>query len=229
MALDRVEAVGMCWEDGMVLARFLPRDEQFFNHFREAADNAAETARLLADVVEGGSDAERNVRRLRDLEHHGDEISHRIFSALNSTFVTPLDRDDIRDLTTALDTFVDDLEETGKRLWLYRLGAPTEPARHFARILKEQGEIISRAVPLLEHTGQNADEIRRCMLELHRLENEGDDALSLALAALYDGVTEIPALIGALRWGELYHLLEQACDSGEDVADIFEGMLLKYA
>jgi uncharacterized protein Yka (UPF0111/DUF47 family) len=101
----------------MVLARFLPRDEQFFAHFRDAAENAAETARLLAEVVENGNETERKVRRLRDLEHHGDEISHRIFSSLNSTFVTPLDREEIRALATALDNFVGDLEETGKRLW----------------------------------------------------------------------------------------------------------------
>lgn len=213
----------------MVLARFLPRDEQFFTHFRDAAENAAEVARLLGEIVDNGSETERRVRRLRDLEHHGDEISHRIFSALNSTFVTPLDRDDIRDLTTALDNFVDDIEEIGKRLWLYKLGAPTEVAHLYARILKEQGETIARAVPLVEKTGANAEELRRHVLELHRLENEGDDALSSALAALYDGVTQIPELICALRWGELYQLLEDASDRGEDVADILEGILLKYA
>jgi uncharacterized protein len=213
----------------MVLARFLPRDEQFFAHFREAAENAAETARILGEVVENGTETERKVRRLRDLEHHGDEISQRIFRALNSTFVTPLDREDIRELTTALDNFVDDIEEIGKRLWLYRLGAPTEVARLFARILKEQGETIARAVPLLEKTGNNAEELRRHVLELHRLENEGDDALSTALAALYDGVTAIPELVCALRWGELYQILEDASDRGEDVADILEGILLKYA
>src|ERR671921_1458062 len=107
----------------MVLARFLPRDEQFFDQFEDAGANAAQVTEVLAKVVANGADREREIRLLRDLEHRGDEISHRIFSALNSTFVTPLDRDDIRDLTTALDTFVDDLEETGKRLWLYRLGA----------------------------------------------------------------------------------------------------------
>lgn len=213
----------------MVLARFLPRDEQFFTHFRDAAENAAETARLLVEVIENGTETERKVRRLRDLETHGDEISHRIFSALNSTFVTPLDREDIRDLTTALDNFVDDIEEIGKRLWLYRLGAPTNPARLLARILKEQGEIIGRSVPLLERTGPNAEDLRRCVLELHRLENEGDDALNAALAGLYDGVTEIPALIAALRWGELYQQLEDATDRAEDVADTLEGILLKYA
>ena len=113
----------------MVLARFLPKDEQFFSHFKDAADNAAETARVLTEVVDGGADTERRVRRLRDLEHQGDEISHRIFNALNSTFVTPLDREDIRGLTTSIDDFVDGLEEAGKRVWLYRLGAPTGTAR----------------------------------------------------------------------------------------------------
>jgi len=213
----------------MVLARFLPRDEQFFTHFREAAENAAAAARVLAELVDNGNETERKVRRLRDLEHHGDEISHRIFHALNSTFVTPLDREDIRALATALDNFVDDIEEIGERLWLYRLGAPTEVARLFARILREQGDTIARAVPLLEKTGSNAEELRRHVLELHRLENEGDDALSTALAALYDGVTQIPELICALRWGELYQILEDATDRGEDVADTLEGILIKYA
>jgi predicted phosphate transport protein (TIGR00153 family) len=213
----------------MVLARFLPRDEHFFNHFRDAAENAAETGRVLAELIENGPDIEQRVTQLRELEHQGDEISHRIYSALNSTFVTPLDREDIQALTTALDDFVDDLEEAGKRLWLYRLGAPTQPATLFARILKEQGEMIAQAVPLLEHTTKNALELRRYVLDLHRLENEADDVLNEALAQLYDGVSEISMLIGALRWGELYQLFEDATDRGEDVADTLEGMLIKYA
>ena len=113
----------------MVLARFLPRDEQFFDHFNESAANALETAKLLTEIIEFGPDTERKVRRLRDLEHTGDDITHRIYQALNSTFVTPLDRDDIRDLAAMLDDFVDGLEEAGKRIWLYQMGVPTEPAR----------------------------------------------------------------------------------------------------
>ena len=121
------------------------------------------------------------------------------------------------------------MEEAGKRLWLYRLGAATEPAHLFARILKEQGEIVARAVPLLEHTGNNAAELRRHVLELHRLENEGDDTLNRALGTLYDDATDIPALVCALHWGELYQLLEDASDRGEDVAHTLEGILIKYA
>ena len=185
----------------MVLARFLPRDEQFFDHFRDAAANAEQVAAVLAKVVANGVDLEREVHHLSDLEHRGDEITHRIFSALNSTFVTPLDREDIRTLAVELDDLVDDAEEAGKRLWLYRLSEPTDQARRLANILHEQTELLAKAVPLLANVGKHGEEIRNFVLEVHRLENEADDTLNQALAALYDGVTEVPALIVRMRWG----------------------------
>jgi predicted phosphate transport protein (TIGR00153 family) len=213
----------------MVLARFLPRDEQFFQHFQDGASNAAETAGLLADIIGNGEDTDRKVRRLRDLEHHGDEITHRIFSALNSTFVTPLDREDIRDLAGEIDDFVDDLEEVGRRIALYKLGPSREPAKLFARILEEQANIIVDAVKVLELAAKQHEAIRRSVLEIHRLENEADDALNQTMADLYDGVTDVPALIQAIRWGELYALLEDATDSAEAIANTLEGILLKHA
>ena len=213
----------------MVLARFLPRDEQFFDHFNESASNALETAKLLTEIIEFGPETERKVRRLRDLEHTGDDITHRIYQALHSTFVTPLDRDDIRDLASILDDFVDGIEEVGKRIWLYQMGAPTEEARLFSRILVEQAETMAKGIPDLEQAGKNASHIQRCALELHRLENEADDALNQALAALYDGVTEVPQIITALRWGEIYALLESATDKGENIGHTLEGILIKYA
>jgi predicted phosphate transport protein (TIGR00153 family) len=212
----------------MVLARFLPRDEQFFDHFDDAATNAAEASAILARVVANGADRERDVRLLRDLEHRGDEITHRIFSALNSTFVTPLDRDDIRALAAELDDLVDDAEEAGQRLWLYRLPATTEPARRLAQILHEQTDILAQAVRFLTDISKHGAEMRRHVLEIHRLENEADDVLNQALATLYDGATEIPELVSCIRWGELYGLLEDATDRAEDVADVLEGIYLKH-
>ena len=213
----------------MVLARFLPRDEQFFDYFNESAANALESAQLLTEIIEFGPDTERKVRRLRDLEHTGDDITHRIYQALNSTFVTPLDRDDIRNLASMLDDFVDGIEEVGKRIWLYQMGTPTEEARLFSRILVEQAETLDKAIPDLEQAGKKASQIQRSALELHRLENEADDALNQALAALYDGVTEVPQIIKALRWGEIYALLESATDKGENIGHTLEGILIKYA
>jgi predicted phosphate transport protein (TIGR00153 family) len=213
----------------MVLARFLPRDEQFFTHFADSAKNALEMAQLLVEVIEFGPDTERKVRRLRDLEHQGDDITHRIYQALNSTFVTPLDREDIRHLASALDDFVDGLEEAGKRIWLYQMGAPTESVKLFARVLVEQSQLLADNIPHLEEPGKRVGDLQRCALELHRLENEADDALSQVLAELFDGVTEVPELITAIRWGEIYHLLEDATDMGENIGHTLEGILGKYA
>ena len=212
----------------MILARFLPRDQQFFSLFDDAAKNASEASHALADLFSNYDDVQRKVRRLRDLEHRGDEITHRIFNALNSTFVTPLDREDIRALAASLDDFVDDAEEAGERLWLYRLGNGEAPAVLLTRILRDQAAAIARAMPLLANVGRNKTQLRECVLEVHRLENEADDALSHALATLYDGTTDIPTLIRAMRWGELYGLLEDATDRAEDTSDVIEGILLKH-
>jgi predicted phosphate transport protein (TIGR00153 family) len=213
----------------MVLTRFLPQNEKFHEHFQDAANNALEVARLLNGIFTDTSDLERKVHHLHDLEHRGDEVTHRVFSALNSTFVTPMDRDDIAGLARELDEFVDMMDEVGMRFWLYRLGEPGEPAQMLARILFEQAELVAAAMPLLEGLAKQGPDLRRQALELHRLENEADDLLHQSLATLYDGVTEVPALIDALRWGELYGLLEDATDRAEDIGDRLEAIAAKYA
>lgn len=216
----------------MVLARFLPKDEEFFGLFTDAAANAADAAATLTAIFApeiADDERARRVRRLRDAEHRGDEISHSVYRALHSTFVTPLDRDDIQHLTSAIDEFVDRIDEVGTRFHLYKLGPATEIANRFARLIAEQGTAIQPVIPMLEHANKHGREIRDAILAIHRLENEGDDLLNTALAGLYDGVTEVPELISCLRWGELYQLLEDVTDSAEDVADVFEGILITYA
>ncbi|HUZ01340.1 MAG TPA: DUF47 family protein [Thermomicrobiaceae bacterium] len=212
----------------MVLARFLPHDEQFFEFFREAAANAVETAQILAELLTSVDDVERKVRHMRDLEHRGDEITHQVYNALNSTFVTPIDRDDIRALASHIDDFVDYIEETGRRVWLYRIEQPTDRATLIGRIIAEQARIMAQAVPRLERAKER-EAVLRYAVEINRLENEADDALSQALAVLYDHVTDIPSLIKAMRWGELYQLLEDATDRAENVANTMEGIVLKNA
>ncbi|MDQ3855208.1 MAG: DUF47 family protein [Chloroflexota bacterium] len=212
----------------MVLGRFLPRDERFFDYFREVTANTAEAAALLLDIFQQSDDVDRKVRRLRDLEHRTDEVTHSIFNALNSTFVTPIDRDDIQELASKLDDFMDFIEELGSRLQLYKLYEATDLSRLLARIISEQAQILSQVVPLLEHA-KHYDGIRQRVVEIHRLENEADDALTEALGSLYDGATDIPSLVHAIRWGELYQLLEDATDGAEDVADVLESIVLKNA
>lgn len=212
----------------MVLARFLPRDEHFFDYFRDAAANAAEVAQALRDLLDHYEQVERKARRVRDLEHQGDEITHKIFDALNRTFVTPLDREDITDLAGRLDDFVDAIEEAVRRIWLYRIDEPTEDARLLARIISEQGELIAGSVPHLQNRRQ-WDHMRRCTIDIKRLENEADEVLGNALAAQFDGVVDVPGLIKAIRWGEVYQHLEDATDRGEDIANALERIVVKNA
>jgi uncharacterized protein Yka (UPF0111/DUF47 family) len=213
----------------VVLTRFLPQNEKFYEHFQGAASNALEVARLLNDIFVSGVDIERKVRRLHDLEHRGDEFTHRVFSALNSTFVTPMDREDIAGLAAELDEFVDMMEEVGARLWLYKLEDRPDAAQLLTRILIEQATLIDTAMTHLPELRKEAPGLKRNAVELHRLENEADDTLNNALATLYDGVTEVPDLIRSLRWGELYGLLEDATDRAEDIGDRLEGIVAKYA
>lgn len=212
----------------MVLARFLPRDERFFDFFNQTAKNAAEAAALLLDLIEDYTDVKQKVQRMNELEQRGDEITHQIFNALNRTFVTPLDREDIRNLASTMDDFVDAIEDVAYRMWIYRVEQPSEPARALARIINEQARQLVAAVPLMERT-KESEALKRHIVAINEQENEADDVLFGALATLYDAATDIPSLVKAIRWGELYQEMEEATDRGEDVANTLEGIMLKNA
>lgn len=208
--------------------RLFPREERFFDLFNRSADTVLEGAKVLLDLLTSYEDIERKARRLRDLEHDGDEITHEVFRMLNRTFVTPLDREDIGTLAGRLDDVLDWIEEVARRLRVYKLGPPNTLARRFAQVILEQVQAIDQLVPLLEHV-QDSQEIQRGIAEIHRLENEADDLLLEALAGLYDNVSDIPTLIAAMRWGDIYEILEAATDKAEGVAIAIESIVIKQA
>jgi uncharacterized protein Yka (UPF0111/DUF47 family) len=206
--------------------RLIPQDEQFFELFNRSAENNLEAARAFLDLLESCDDVDRKARRLKDLEHRGDELTHRVYDALNRTFVAPLDREDIGALASALDDVIDWIEEAARRIRLYRITETTPLARQLGHIIVEQAEQVARAVPLLTNK-KAADTLHQAMQEIHRLENEGDDLLAEAVATLYDDVTEIPQLIRAMRWGDIYQLLEDATDKQEHVATVLRNITVK--
>jgi uncharacterized protein len=208
--------------------RLIPQDARFFDLFNRSAENTLEGARLLDDLLNNYVDIERKARHLKDIEHTGDEITHEVFGALNRTFVTPIDREDISNLASSLDDVIDWIEEVGRRIHLYHIDEPTPIARQFSRVILEQAEQIARAVPLLENR-REAAALQRATQEIHRLENEADDLLAGAIAHLYDGVTTVPELIKAMRWNDLYQLLEDTTDNSENVATVLSNIALKHA
>jgi uncharacterized protein len=206
----------------------LPRDERFVALLQEAAKNLAEAAGVLAGLSRDFRDVEATVARIGELEHVGDRLTHRIFDALNRAFVTPFDRQDIAALATALDDVIDDAEEAARRLHTYRIQRPTHLAVELTRVLLEQSRIIEQAVPLLDGLS-DVPRLHEQIVALHRLENEADELLNEALGSLYTGVREVPDLIAAIQWGDIYSILERATDRAEGVAVALETIVVKHA
>jgi hypothetical protein len=188
----------------------------------------ADGAEALAQLLDDYTDVERRVLRLKDIEHQGDEITHSIYDALNRTFITPFDRDDIGRLASALDDMLDWTEEAGRRLLVFKIEEPTPLSRKFARVIVDQAMVVREAIPLLDGL-EDTEALRRHIVELHRLENEGDDLMNQALGGLYEGVVGVSDLVLAVKWGGIYEVLEQATDKGEHVGIALESIVVKHA
>ncbi len=207
--------------------KLIPEQPQFFELLQRSADNIVAAAEALAQLFEDYTDVERRVRHLKDLEHVGDDITHEIFHELNQSFVTPFDRDDIAELTTALDDLLDWIEEAARRLHVYHVRQPRPLALRFAHILRDQARIIAQLMPQLRRLNE-VSSIRASIVELHRLENEGDDLMEEGLGRLYQGIDNIQELILAVQWKDIYEVLEFATDRGERVGVVVEAILVKH-
>jgi uncharacterized protein len=214
----------------MVLSRLrlFPREEHFFDLFERNGENLVEAGKALVLALENPESLDTQAAHLTEVEHWADEVTHQIMAALNRTFVTPLDREDIADLAHALDDVLDFMEAALTRMLLFKLRVPSQLAQDLARIVLLQSESIRRAVPMLRHKSE-MERIHDCLVEINRLENEGDRLLERALASLYDDVPDLPALVERLKWREVYELLETATDRAEDVANVLESIVLKHA
>jgi predicted phosphate transport protein (TIGR00153 family) len=206
--------------------RLFPRDESFFDLFEAAADNMAESARLLEDLVEDFVDPELKAKRLVEHEHEGDRITHAILTRLNSTFLTPFDREDIYALGSQLDDVVDAVEEVADMLVLHRVSEPIEPVREQARIVRRAAEETTRGLRHLRKLDQ--EQLRAYQLAVTELEDEGDHVYRLARAELYTFTSEHPARY-VLVWKDIVEQLEEALDSLEHVTHTVESIVLKHA
>jgi predicted phosphate transport protein (TIGR00153 family) len=206
----------------------LPRDERFVALFQDAAKNVAEAAAALSALLNDLTHVETGARRIEELEHVGDRLTHQIFDALNRAFVTPFDRQDIAELASALDDVIDDAEEAARRLCTYRIERPSALAVQLTDVLLEQCHIIEQAIPLLDGL-RDVARLQEHIIALHRLENDADELLNQALGGLYKGVREVPELIAAIQWGDIYSILERATDRAEAVAVVLETIVVKHS
>src|SRR3954467_1247770 len=198
------------------------RDRQFFDLFEEAAGNIMRSADLLDQMLRGYPENAGLARDILICEQEGDRITHDIIHRLNQTFVTPIDREDILLLASALDDIVDFTEEVADYLGLYKIEAPMEQAQRLAHILHQATRQIAEAMPRLRTFG----DISHYTVEVNRLENDGDRVTREAMASLFDNGID-PMVV--IRWKDLYERLESAIDATERVANILEGIVIKNA
>jgi uncharacterized protein len=206
-----------------VRLRIFPREEQFFDLFVEDAANVAAAARRLEAMLRSYGDREQAAKELLAMEHHGDELTHDIGRRLNTTFVTPFDREDIIALISGLDDVLDLIEEVGDTFLLYNISAPTPAAIKQAAIIVKQSDALHEALTRLP----KFQGLEQYWIEVHRLENEGDTVARGAVAELFANEQLRPADL--VKWKDVYALLESCIDKCEDVANIIERIVVKQA
>jgi predicted phosphate transport protein (TIGR00153 family) len=204
------------------LPSLVPRDRAFFDLFIQAGQNALRSARLLKEMLEHWPDDRGLPREILLTEQEGDRITHDIIRRVNSTFVTPIDGEDIYRLATQLDDIVDYNEEVADFMGLYKIEAPMEQALAMADVLVESCEQLSLALERLrEFKG-----LEQHWIEVHRLENDGDRLYRDAVASLFANGID-PMVV--IRWRDIFLRLERAVDATETVAHTLEGIVIKNA
>ncbi len=201
-----------------------PRDDSFYQFFTSAAENIVKATAILGELSEPEADAQSISERLVEVEHDNDELTHGLYNKINSTFVTPLDREDMYSLGSLLDDVMDHIEAAGNLVYLYGLSEmpvlPREMIELFG-ILEMQADITVKAMPQLK--GMHSS-LRDYWIECNRLENEGDRIYRMLLVRLFSGEYEA---LTVLKLKEVADELERACDAFEHVANTIETIAVK--
>jgi uncharacterized protein len=210
-----------------IIKWFMPREERFHDLLSKDTENLLKGARLFAEIARAGSLEDRRVKtvQLKAIEHQGDDVTRLVFEALNSTFITPLDREDIRALASDLDDILDHLESVAQYLTIFELEESPEGLRQFSEILVAMCEEIDKATSLVWDLS-NERQIHGALVRISELENQGDSLYSTVMADLFrDGRGPIEIL----KWKEVFEGLEEACDRCKDFADVLGSVVIKNA
>jgi predicted phosphate transport protein (TIGR00153 family) len=206
----------------MARLSLVPKDRVFFDLFEEAGTNILHAAELLTKLMRAWPEAGGLGREILICEQEGDRITHDIIHRLNTTSVTPIDREDIYALASGLDDVVDFTEEAADFMGLYNIEAPMEQALQLTSVLEDACRNLSQALARL----RGLKDLNHYFIEVNRLENEGDRITREALASLFKNGID-PMVV--IRWKDIFERLEHAIDACEHAANILEGIVVKHA
>jgi uncharacterized protein len=200
----------------------LPREEKYFELFDQMAEKMHLAAGILVKMFEDMANAEQYATQLSGVEHEADEITHEVLRRLNKSFITPIDREDIHALISAMDTVVDLIEGTAARVIMYGVKESTPAMRELTGILAEIASAIGRSVAKI-HSHEDAAQI---IVEVHDLESKGDAIYRSAVREMFAAGGDA---LGIMKCKEVYEKLEGAIDACEGAANVVENIKLKNA
>jgi len=206
-----------------ILSWLVPQEKHFFDMIEQQSKNVLAGVDALLGMLEDYRDIDAKREKIKQIENEGDKMVHDIFAELNKTFITPIDREDISQLTSALDDILDNLEAVSERLVIYGIKKPPAYMIDFAKTLRKTAFNVNESINLLRNF-KEAKQIREFCREVHTLENEGDKLLRQATAELFNKKDPIEII----KMKELYDDMEAAIDRCEDVADVIGDILVKY-
>lgn len=200
--------------------KLFSRDEEFFNSFRQLAEHIGRAAVLLGQLFDNPRDSVRIAAEIKKVERDGDEIVHAINSRIDTSFVTPLDREDIHLLAKRLDNVIDQIHGTSRRVVIFRVTEARDGAHGLSDIIVRCAAEVQQAVGNINKREKMLVHSRSMKL----LEEEGDVLYAKSVGALFE--TDVPAL-EVIKWMEIFEKLEEAIDECEDVSNVLESIALK--
>jgi uncharacterized protein len=206
---------------------FMPKNRIFYDLFEKAADNVAKMGSLLRNIV-GESDFDKRgtlIMQVEDLEHANDELTHNIFTELGRNFITPFDREDIHYLATSLDDVADYIYAAAKKINFYKVN-PNDPGMHkFSELIEEGAKQVRIAVGELRNM-KNMRNITEALVKINSIENQGDDILDFSIERLFNTEDDAKEVI---KKRDIYQVMEIVTDKCEDVSNVIESIIIKYA
>jgi len=200
--------------------RLVPKGHDYFGAFMELAANLESSARLFQRFLSDYDNRKSRAGEILELEHVGDKLVHDVVHQLNNSFITPIDREDIYAFVTTMDEILDHIEATADSMILYKVDRPTTQLIRQADIIAEATVVLRRATENIEDRAK----VREFVIEINRLENDGDRVVRDAIAELFNDSMSCTDII---KWKDIYETMESAIDDCEHVANILESIVLK--
>jgi uncharacterized protein Yka (UPF0111/DUF47 family) len=204
---------------------FLPRNTKFFDYFDRDTEVLVRAAECFREFLETSGDPKQHSARLKELEHEADRVTHEAMELLHRTFITPLERGDLRRLILALDEIVDYLDDATRRIALYDVGVILPEVCAMGKVIVDLANAVAAAVHDLRNLRKKNRVLEHC-IEIQRLENLGDHLHHIALASIFKNGLDPLTVI---KWKEIVDLIELAMDASEEVAHVIEGIVLENA